>query len=185
MSKELSAFNKKSDTKDKLHPYCKSCCISIVKKWQDTNINKHLSYRKNYYKNNKENVINISKEYYNKNKIIISYKNTIKYQNNKEQIKFKNYKWRTLNPAKMAAYTAKYNATKLQATPKWLTEFHIKQIECIYQLKYTLQKLTNTRYHVDHIIPLQGKTVSGLHVPWNLQILTAKDNIIKSNKIIN
>ncbi len=52
----------------------------------------------------------------------------------------------------------------------------------IYREARRVTKLTGTWHHVDHIIPLNGKDVCGLHVPWNLQILTAVDNMFKSNK---
>lgn len=62
-----------------------------------------------------------------------------------------------------------------QATPKWLTEEDKKKIKALKQLAKELHKT------VDHIVPLQGKRVSGLHVPWNLQILSKEENSYKYN----
>ena len=89
--------------------------------------------------------------------------------------------WRKNNPFKNAAKTAKRNAAKLQRTPLWLTQEHHKQIGQFYWEAAEVSKLVGEFYHVDHIVPLQGKTVSGLHVPWNLQILHAQENLSKGN----
>lgn len=92
-------------------------------------------------------------------------------------------KYRLDNLDKYAAYTAKYKAAKIKATPKWLTTEQYKEILAFYIEARYLEKETGVKYHVDHIIPLQGKTVCGLHVPWNLQILTSTANLNKSNKV--
>lgn len=92
-------------------------------------------------------------------------------------------KWRKNNPGKRNAMQAKRHAAKLQATPKWLTTEHYKEIQEFYTLAKELQWLANEPLHVDHIVPLQGENVSGLHVPWNLQILPESLNCSKSNRI--
>lgn len=74
---------------------------------------------------------------------------------------------------------------KKQATPSWLTKFDIDYIKNIYLQAQVLTEITNTKYEVDHIIPLKGKTVSGLHVPWNLRVITKHENNKKRNKLIN
>jgi uncharacterized Zn finger protein (UPF0148 family) len=71
---------------------------------------------------------------------------------------------------------AKARKRKLkQRTPKWLTEEQLREI-------YLLYKNCPEGYEVDHIVPINGKNVSGLHVPWNLQYLTCEENRAKSNK---
>jgi uncharacterized protein YfbU (UPF0304 family) len=78
------------------------------------------------------------------------------------------------NPTYHKAKAAEYNAKKLQATPAWANLSAIKQIYVTCP----------TGYHVDHIVPLQGKNVCGLHVEYNLQHLLAADNLRKSNKYV-
>ena len=76
------------------------------------------------------------------------------------------------------------NADTVPETPKWLNESDRNKIVEFYKDRDRLTKLTGIEMHVDHMVPLQGKLVSGLNVPWNLQILTAFDNISKSNKLL-
>ena len=85
------------------------------------------------------------------------------------------------NAGKYNFRNAKRHALKLKATPKWLMEEQYKEIETFYIKAMNLTKETDTKHEVDHIIPLQGRFVSGLHVPWNLQILTKLENSKKKN----
>jgi hypothetical protein len=86
------------------------------------------------------------------------------------------------NPALGNAKSASRRAAKLQRTPQWLTAEHKADIRRIYRAAADLTAATGESYHVDHIVPLQGENVSGLHVPWNLQVLRAIDNLKKSNR---
>ena len=88
-------------------------------------------------------------------------------------------RWRLKNPARVRANKAQRRAAQLQRTVSWSNK---KLIEQVYKQAKELTIETGESYHVDHIIPLQGKLVSGLHVETNLQILLAHDNISKSNK---
>jgi hypothetical protein len=85
--------------------------------------------------------------------------------------------FRLKHPGRVRASNALHKAYKVNATPKWLTKDQRKQIQSIY---VNCPK----GYHVDHIIPIRGREVRGLHVPWNLQYLPALENIQKQNKII-
>jgi 5-methylcytosine-specific restriction endonuclease McrA len=75
-------------------------------------------------------------------------------------------------------------AAKLNATPSWLTKDDWGEIEAVYIAARQTSLLAGFNCHVDHIVPLRGKDVCGLHVPWNLQVLPRRENIAKSNKLI-
>lgn len=80
---------------------------------------------------------------------------------------------------------AKRRATKLSATPPWLSSSMKMQFRKIYATANAMSKRDGIKYHVDHIVPLKNKYVCGLHVPWNLQIITATENCTKRNKLFS
>ena len=94
-------------------------------------------------------------------------------------------KWQTENKGVVNYLTRKRQAAKLQRTPSWLTEEDHWMIQEAYALAALRTKLFGFPWHVDHILPLQGKVVSGLHVPINLQVIPGKDNVRKGNRMVN
>ena len=72
-----------------------------------------------------------------------------------------------------------------EATPKWLTPAERLQMRDLYLQARKLTELTRERYVVDHIVPLRGEEVCGLHVPWNLRVITQEENLKKSNKHVD
>ena len=88
-------------------------------------------------------------------------------------------KWREKNPGRVLARTRKRQAALMQRMPKWADQ---SAIGAIYEEAKRLQAETGIRYQVDHIVPLQGNLVSGLHVEYNLQLLTPTENRLKHNK---
>lgn len=103
---------------------------------------------------------------------------------NPEKHNQKAARYRKANPAKINARCAKRRSAKLQRTLSWLTKEHYAQIESFYIEAKRITENTGILHVVDHIVPLQGDIVSGLHVPWNLQILSATDNSRKSNRLL-
>lgn len=88
--------------------------------------------------------------------------------------------WKKANPARTNANTRKRELTKRRACPPWVDHTAILKV---YSEAARLTAETGVLHHVDHIIPLTGKSVNGLHVSWNLQVIPATDNLRKSNKV--
>ena len=101
------------------------------------------------------------------------------YENNKDEIKEKVSAWRVENLPSYNANQARYRAKKINATPPWAD---LDAIKSIYEERDRLTRETGQSWHVDHIIPLNGANICGLHCEQNLQIITASENARKSNK---
>lgn len=93
-------------------------------------------------------------------------------------------KWRQLHKGEHCAEVMRRYAAKLHRTPKWLSKEQQYKIKQFYVAAAKLTRETGIKHEVDHVMPLQGKILSGLHVPWNLQILTKSENARKNNKVL-
>lgn len=90
--------------------------------------------------------------------------------------------WQKEHPAECARKASKYRAKLRSATPSWADQ---NKINTFYVVAHLMTKRTGTKHEVDHIVPLQSKIVCGLHVPWNLHVVTKSENARKRNKLID
>jgi len=140
--------------RDGYQSFCKQCKSD----YQKQNKDKKLIWQRKYRENNRDFLRSKRIEYY--------------YYNHDRELNYKKEYCKN-NREKLRAAYAKRRSAKLKAIPKWADLSKIKEI----------YKNCPKGYHVDHIIPLQGKNVSGLHVEYNLQYLTPKENLSKGNKL--
>jgi len=131
---------------------CMACNLEVKNLKKYTTVEKDREYKKEMYYKHREKVLAYKKVY------------------------------RQANKGKITALNAARKKIIKQRTPKWLTDFDKLKIKCIYSVAAMLTRENNEPWHVDHIIPLQGKLVSGLHVPSNLQPMRGVENVGKKNK---
>jgi hypothetical protein len=131
----------------------------------------------------KPNSSEYKREYYLKNKERARDARRRHQQRNREEYRKRNSAYDKLHRPERAAREAFRRAQKLNATPKWLTKEQKERMKQFYIERDRLREVTGIIYHVDHIVPLIGNNVCGLHVPWNLQILPWYENLSKGNKV--
>jgi hypothetical protein len=134
-------------------------------------------------KNNPETVRKMKSRYYEKYKHVLGPQFAEYRAANKARLSAYFAKYKQSNVAKVNAIAAKRRSAKLRRTPAWLTEDDLWIIEQAYELAALRTRLFGVPWHVDHVLPLQGKTVSGLHVPTNLQVIFGVENARKGNRV--
>ena len=161
--KPLTEFSACKGYRDGHKNWCKPCVVKQSAVWASSNKNKRSASSKKHK--------SVRREFY-------SQKFNEWYLKNHDKIIEYRKKNRNLRNATQAARRSR----KLQATPRWVGKAERDQIRAMYAEAERLSRETGVLHHVDHIYPLKGKNVSGLHVFENLQILKYVDNIKKSNK---
>lgn len=125
-----------------------------------------------------------SKRFYERNKARICEYYKSRYPERKGMVSRWGQEWRERNPDKNREKAARYYASKRLRTPRWLTAEQRSEIRNIHKLARELSWLSDGGLHVDHVFPLKGEIVSGLNVPWNLQIVPATENISRGNRVL-
>jgi hypothetical protein len=139
---------------------------AYIKEYRIKNKVKMAEWQKKYREENKERLIMYEKERYVRRKEV-------------KAIYIK--KWSAENKGKVNAISARRRAAKLNATPAWADK---EAIDRMYIVSNFLTNKLDEPHHVDHVIPLQGKNICGLHVEYNLDVIPAVDNLSKGNKIV-
>jgi len=172
--KPLDSFPKRKDSEDGTRNRCKVCSKTYFAKNYEAKKEEKLAQRATYRASHRKELAEGSAKYYKENKEMCLEK-AAEYRKTLDRTECREYatKWRKQNRGLWNSYGAKRRAAQLNATPPWAD---LEAIKTFYQnCPYG--------YEVDHIIPLQGETVCGLHVLENLQYLTALENRRKSNKL--
>lgn len=160
----------KKDNKDRL--------AEQDREYRETNKVKIAARQAKWYKANKEHVKERTSKWLKNNKDRVIERNRVYRETNKEKVNEAGRKWNKENPVARAAIKANRRARELSAKPLWADDRYIR---LFYKLAKIEEKRIGESVHVDHIVPLVHDKVCGLHCEDNLQLLTAKQNMMKSN----
>jgi hypothetical protein len=150
----------------------KGTCIECMKEdWAKDNVKRGLKPKSEASKE-------AGRRYYERNKEIVIARANARTPEEKQSWK-KIHKQR--NPDYYNALNSLRKRRHKEATPKWLSKRQKDTIRELYRIAITMSRTTGERYVVDHIVPLINPTVCGLHVPWNLRVITQEENLKKSN----
>lgn len=191
----ISEFSKRPEAADGLRGRCKQCEAAPKNRWYLRNKEDHNRRSIEWEKNNPEAIKGYRKKTYLKHTV----KNKLYREANKKRKRIYDIKYRELNNDKIIQYrkdhpysynknmlanVRKRQAAKIQRFPLWASNDRINAVyvDCIEINLAAKTAGCTEKFVVDHIVPLQGKLVSGLHVENNLQIITNIENCKKSNK---
>lgn len=158
---------------------CAACAREKKHAWNASNPDKVNSQKRAYRRANLNKVKAWQSAEQKRNREAANVRNRRYAATHREQLRLKNAAYGKANPEKGCAKAARYRSAKLKQMPVWADK---EKIQRIYE-EAARMRASGLDAHVDHVIPLQGRNVCGLHVHENLQILAAQANRSKSNQL--
>lgn len=157
----------------------KGACVECLKvEWTKGNETR-ADYFREY--NKREDVKDRKNEWYQENREAVIAAASTRPQHIKRE--YQNT-WKERNIVWVRADTKNRRRKHREATPKWLSKAQKATMRELYKMAITMTQTTGEQYVVDHIVPLRSHEVCGLHVPWNLRVITQEENLKKSNKLV-
>lgn len=180
--KSIESFTKHKLSKGGHLPHCKPCIASKSKAYKAQDPEKWRTINRESKRNSltaKDADKKRKKLAYSRDPKKFLDRNKTYYKANREKVISQTLAYRRENKGKFSTLAAERNSRKRTATPFWVDR---KVILSFYREARMLTRLTGIKHEVDHMVPLQSDLVCGLHVPWNLQVITKRENAEKSNK---
>lgn len=179
--KALGEYNRMGASPDGLNNRCRSCVSAYKKHEYQRHRAAYIARSTKRQNANKDAKREYDRRYRLKNADKLDALKAQWRGDNQAKVRQIKAEYKRRNPHREAEHAMRRNARKRQATPRWLTEVHYDEMRLIY-----LDAATRPGgpWHVDHIVPLGGATVCGLHVPWNLRVILATENCAKHNRLI-
>ena len=152
-----------------------------LRKWREANQDKVAAYKAAFYAKRKENwdqFLEDERQRYKANAKEVCYRQRVYRANNPEARAKTLKKYNQANPEIMRECWHAWRTARMKAMPPWADR---KAIRAVFKEAQARTIESGIPHEVDHIVPLQGKNVCGLHVHWNLRVITAQENRRKSN----
>lgn len=149
--------------------FCKLKSANRLQNWQKNNVDKQLDQRRRYYEQNREQILSRNSSYQSTHR-----EKLLRYRN----------QWLIQNPHLTRVYSSKRRASQRQRLPAWFGELDQLVAQEAADLARIRSEQTGFEWHVDHMVPLRSKKACGLHCAANLQVIPARINLAKNNRML-
>jgi len=167
--------------------FCVACSADITLTYKSKHGKKCAAcvkaYQTTYRADNAQRIADSKKAWKLKNKEHVETKDRAYAQLYPDRRTLARRKWSTANPGKDNASKTLNSIARKKRIPIWLSEDDKWMLDQAYELAALRTKMFGFAWHVDHVIPLNGRKVSGLHTPYNVQVIPGLENLRKGNRV--